>query len=230
MSQPSHEHEFEAAPGLPEALPRDEKLLWQGAPQWRVLARSAMHVRGLSVYFALMLTWRVATVLADGGSALAALASVLVLLPLALLALAMLMLVAWLASRSTVYTITDKRVVMRIGIVLTITFNLPLRMIESASLRRDIDGNGDIALVLSPPDRIAWLHLWPHVRPWQLRRPQPMLRAVADSARVAALLLDAIVALPVDAAGAARPLVARPGRSAGESTACGPTGAGVLTA
>jgi hypothetical protein len=42
---------------------------------------------------------------------------------------------AWLSARTTVYTITDKRVVMRIGIVLSLTFNLPLRQIESAGLK-----------------------------------------------------------------------------------------------
>ncbi|MEY3475503.1 MAG: hypothetical protein RL087_1961, partial [Pseudomonadota bacterium] len=30
-----HEHEFEAAPGLPAPLPVGERILWQGAPQWR---------------------------------------------------------------------------------------------------------------------------------------------------------------------------------------------------
>ena len=39
------EHEFEAALGLPEPLPRGERLLWQGAPDWRVMAREAMHLR-----------------------------------------------------------------------------------------------------------------------------------------------------------------------------------------
>jgi hypothetical protein len=31
--------------------------------------------------------------------------------------------------------------------------------------------------------RIAYLHLWPHARPWQLKRPQPLLRALPDAAR-----------------------------------------------
>jgi hypothetical protein len=208
---PSHEHEFEAAPGLPEALPRGEKLLWQGGPQWRVLARDAMHVHWIAVYFALMLGWRMVTVIGEGGSTGAALASVMLLLPLALLALGMLLLLAWLVSRTTVYTITDQRVVMRIGIVLTITFNLPYRKIESASLRRNGDGSGDIALVLAPSDRIAYLHLWPHVRPWQLKRTQPMLRAVADSAQVSALLVDAIVAMPDSESTTSRSVPARPG-------------------
>jgi hypothetical protein len=74
---------------------------------------------------------------------------------------------------------------MRIGIVLTLTFNLPLRTIESAALRRTADGHGDLVLALRGPDRIAYLHLWPHARPWRLGRPEPMLRAVPDAERVA---------------------------------------------
>ena len=49
------EHEFEAALGLPEPLPRGERLLWQGAPDWRVLAVAAFHIRKLAIYFAAML-------------------------------------------------------------------------------------------------------------------------------------------------------------------------------
>jgi hypothetical protein len=47
---------------------------------------------------------------------------------------------------------------------------------------------GDIAIELDGPDRIAYLHLWPHARPWELNRPQPMLRALADVAAVGSLL------------------------------------------
>ena len=42
---------------------------------------------------------------------------------------------AWLSARNTVYTITDRRVVMRIGIVLTLTFNLPFKRIAAAGLQ-----------------------------------------------------------------------------------------------
>ena len=37
-------------------------------------------------------------------------------------------------------------------------------------------------------DRIAWLQLWPHARPWRLGKPQPMLRCVPQGAQVAKLL------------------------------------------
>jgi hypothetical protein len=138
---------------------------------------------------------------ANGGSAADVALSIAWLLPLAVLAIAVLSLMAWLIARTSVYTITDKRVVMRIGVVLSITFNLPFSKIESAGLRSHADGSGDLSLVLDKSDHIAYVHLWPHARPWQLKRTQPMLRALAD-ARGAAAVLSAALA---DAAGVARP-------------------------
>jgi len=194
------EHEFEAAPGLPEPLPRGERLLWQGSPDWRVMAREAMHTRMLSAYFAVLLAWRGVTVLSNGGSVIDAGEAVLWLLPLALLAIAVLSLMAWLIARTSVYTVTDRRVVMRIGVVLSITFNLPYSQIESAGLRSNADGSGDVTLLLNKADRIAYVHLWPHARPWHVKRTEPMLRALPQVRQVAAILSAALA----DSAGLAR--------------------------
>jgi Bacterial PH domain len=205
------EHEFEAEHGLPEPLPSGERLLWQGSPEWRLLAREALHTRALTIYFAIVLAFRGATVLVNDGTLAGAVQAVLWLLPLAVVAIALLSLIAWLISRTSVYTITDKRVVMRIGVVLSITFNLPYAKIESAGLRSHADGSGDLTLVLEASEHIAYLHLWPHARPWQVRRTQPMLRALADARGVAAILSAALA----DSAGLARtgwPAAASPQR------------------
>ena len=186
-----HEHEFEAQRGLPEALPAGEKLLWQGSPDWKMLARHAFHVRKLATYFAAMVALRGAFVIGDGGSAVDALRSAVWPLALAALALSLVALLAWLSARAAVYTLTDKRVVMRIGIVLTLTFNLPYKRIAAAGLHLDAAGSGDLPLTLLPGDHIAWLHLWPHARPWKLARPEPMMRCVPDAQRVARLLSQA---------------------------------------
>lgn len=182
------EHEFEAAHGLPQALPPGERLLWQGSPDWRALARELLHLRGLSVYFALLLAWRGVSALADGRTPAQAATAVAGLLGLSLVAVGLLTLLTWLVARTTVYTLTDRRVVMRIGIVLGITFNLPYRRIEAAGLRLHRDGTGDLPLLLEPDTRIGYLNLWPHARPWQVKRTQPMLRAVPHARHVAALL------------------------------------------
>lgn len=195
-----HEHDFEARPGLPEPLPPGEQLLWQGAPDWRLLARHAFHARTLAIYFAVILALRLVTQWAETGSGVQALLATLWLLPLAALAVGMACLMAWLASRTTVYTLTDRRVVMRVGIVLTLTFNLPFKRVESAALhrlqRQAGDGSGDIALTLSAGNSIAYAHLWPHARPWKLARTQPMLRALPDAAAVAGLLTAAWARTP----------------------------------
>lgn len=186
-----HEHELEPQYGLPEELPGNERILWQGSPDWRSLAIRAFHVRKLAIYFALILLVRT-VLLVDDGMVFAEIAVDLArLLPLPLAALGILAALAWLSARTTVYTITDRRVVLRIGIVLTLTFNLPLKVLHNADLHVAADGSGDIALQLPPGDRIAWLHLWPHARAWHVRHPQPMLRSVPRGREVAAILAGA---------------------------------------
>lgn len=189
---PEHEHEFEAVHGLPETLPAGETLLWQGSPEPLQMARQALHLDGLLVYFGLLLGWRGVSSWYDGASAWQTLTAMAGMLPLIALALALLGTIAWLIARTSVYTITNRRIVMRLGVVLSITFNLPFAQIGAVALRRRGNGGGDIVLSLTGSDRIAYLHLWPHVRPWQLKRTQPMLRALPDAHAVAQTLAQAL--------------------------------------
>jgi hypothetical protein len=188
---------------LPAPLPEGETILWQGAPVWRSLYRVAFHVRGLALYFAAMLLLRAAFEWAEGHGVAGAAVAAAWLLPLAAACLALLALIAWLSARATWYTITNRRVIMRIGIVLEVTFNFPFKVIESAGLRLHRDGTGDIALRFVDGEQIAYAHLWPHARPWHFKRTEPMLRCVADGTGVATLLARAIAthtggsALPV---------------------------------
>ena len=186
-----HEHEFEPQYGLPEALPANEKILWQGSPDFPAVARRIFRVQMVAAYFVVLLVLKVASVMADGASLVDGLKSISVLGPLAVIGVMALTSLAWATARTAVYTITDKRVVMRIGIALTLTFNLPLRLVKSAGLRQDKNGCGDIVIAMGGEDHIAWLHLWPHVRPWVLARPEPMLRALPNAEHVAAVLAQA---------------------------------------
>lgn len=192
-----HEHEFEAAPGLPEPLPRGERMIWQGSPDWRTLAIHAFHVRKLAIYFTGMLGLQWLYLLGEPGGAL--LMPLLTSAVLATVALGLLALTAWFSARTTVYTLTDRRILMRIGIVLTLTFNLPLRKLAAAAIKPQAGGRGDIALTLTGEDRIAYLNLWPHARPWLLKQPQPSLRCVPQAQRVGELVLQAWTAQNTDA-------------------------------
>lgn len=188
----SGDFDFEPVPGLPARLPQGEKLLWQGAPDWRDLAIRAFHVRKVAIYCGVLLLLPGAVALGEGGSVLDAAWSVLRLAPLALGAVAILAAMAWGYSWTTVYSITSRRVIIRAGVALPVTFNLPFARIESAGLRMHGDGTGDIPLALSGDDRVAYLFLWPNVRPWRISKPEPMLRSIPDAGRVADILARAL--------------------------------------
>ena len=186
-----HEYEFEPQFGLPERLPSDEFIVWQGSPDISALAASAFHIKKLVIYFILLIVACAWPALEAGAGAMAVLQAIKWIAPLSLLGLASVWLMAYMTSRATVYTLTNKRVVMRLGIVLTVTFNLPLKQIASSDVRMLESGFGDITLALQGSDRIAWVHLWPSVRPWRISKPEPTLRAISDVQEVAVKLRDA---------------------------------------
>ncbi|MFW2350884.1 photosynthetic complex putative assembly protein PuhB [Qipengyuania sp.] len=180
------EYEHEPIRGLPGDLPPGERILWQGAPDWRTFARSALHTRWIGLYFAL-----IAAVAAVGGSMGGMLAAVVS----ASAIFGLLSLFAVMVARTTVYTITNRRVVLRIGVALNTCVNLPLALIGSAELREQGAGFGDIALVPTAPHGLGYAMLWPHARPFRFSRAEPMLRAVPEAKAVADILALACAAI-----------------------------------
>ncbi len=174
--------------GIREDLPEGERVLWQGAPDWRDLALSAFHVRKVALYFAALLTLRVTLLLADGLSLPAALRGTLPMALLASLGVLLLVGISLWSARSTIYAITTARVVLRVGMALPIVINLPFTGIQQARLAQRKSGHGDLPLVLQGDVRLAYAHLWPYARPWRLAHPEPMMRAVPQAAEVAQLL------------------------------------------
>jgi hypothetical protein len=204
-----NEHDYEPLPGLPAPLPQGEALLWQGSPCWQALARRALRMRQIAVYFAALAAWCAAAGLSAGTPAGDITLSMLRLGAFAALAVALLALFAWLVARTTLYTITTRRVVMRFGIALPMTLQIPFRMIDAAGLQVWQDGTGDIALTLRAGQRVAYLVLWPHARPWRMTRPAPTLRALPDAASAAQILGRALAAAALQPAKAvAAPLPA----------------------
>ena len=175
-----HEYEFEPQFGLPERLPDDEFIVWQGSPDIGALANSAFHLKKIGFYFAVLIVACAWPALESGAGLMAVVSAVKWIVPLTVIAMASVWLLAWFTARTTVYTVTSKRVVMRLGIVLTVSFNLPFKQIASADVRVLKDGFGDITLALQGSDSIAWVHLWPSVRPWRISKPEPTLRAVPN--------------------------------------------------
>ncbi len=186
------EYEYEPIPGLPGVPPEGEEILWQGKPDWRVLANHAFHIREITAYFALFLSARGIVAFIEGDGLVMSLLSALAVAPLAAAGTGIMALIAWAMARSTIYTITTHRVVFRFGVALQMCFNIPFKQIDSASLKLFKSGHGDIPLTTAQAPVLGYVHLWPHVRPWRFSQPVPMMRAVPNAAEVGALLVDAM--------------------------------------
>lgn len=161
----------------------DERVLWKGRPRIGLLARSAFHTRKLGAYMAALAVIAVVLGKPDGAIVAGVLGTLLV---------AILYLLAWASARTTLYILTDTRLILRIGIAIETRVNIPLKQVTAAYLAPlDKHGHGDIAFELAGERLLGTLLLWPHVRPWHYARPQPMLRAVPDAAAVAQMIAEA---------------------------------------
>jgi hypothetical protein len=177
--------------GLPGRLPAGEAVLWQGAPDWRSLARHAFRIKWIAAYFGLLVAVRFGAAVATGHGFMFALSSAGSGLIFSSVATGMFLALAWLIARTTTYTITSKRVVITYGMALPKSLNLPFVAIEGAQLGDHEDGTGDILIQVPAAKKLAFLLLWPHVQSGKKGRVSPVLRCIARPAEVAALLRQA---------------------------------------
>jgi hypothetical protein len=190
MTAPNvRQHEYEPVPGLPERLPQGEAIIWQGRPDARRIAVDVLKERWIAGYFVVLIGWAVAAGLADGRAPASIVFAAAVLCILAAVVIGLVELFAYAAKRTTLYTITNRRLVMRVGVGTSVTLNLPFARVASAAMVARKDGSGDI--VFEPADgvRLSWFHLWPHVRPWRFGSPQPALRCIPQVKQVAQLIV-----------------------------------------
>lgn len=194
-----HDITIEPVEGLPETPPEGEDILWQGKPNWWALAKESLSLPWVMGYFVFLAVWRF-IVLSDQVAFVQAVSASMPFIILGIIVCGILAIIAWVQAVTTVYTITNRRVAMRIGAALTVTLNLPYTKVANANLDLRKSGTGTIALELMEDKiQLSYLLVWPHVRPWKFIT-QPALRCIDDAERVATLLADAAdtrVARPV---------------------------------
>ncbi|MEM6324457.1 MAG: photosynthetic complex putative assembly protein PuhB [Pseudomonadota bacterium] len=201
--------------GLPGTLPEGEEILWQGRPNGWALSWQSLNLPWVMGYFVVLGVWR-AVAVSDQVPVLTAAAQAIPFLLLGVAGCAILALIGYIQARATVYTITNKRVVMRIGAALTLTLNIPFSKMANAHLAMGRRGTGTIAFELLGETKLSFLVCWPHARPWRLRKPEPAMRAIPDAQAVARLLAEAAEAavsepsIVATEANAARPVSASP--------------------
>jgi hypothetical protein len=183
--------ELEDIPGLPGKLPAGEFVMWQGRPEWKALAFNTFKLPWVGAWLLAFVGLRVVSGLQRGEGAEALVAGGLTF-ALSAAGIGILALLAWGYSRATVYTITSRRVVLRIGVAIPLTINLPFKKLAAADLRTRSLGTGDVVLTLAKGERLAWLYLWPHVKALSFSAPSPSLLSVKEPSRVADTLREAV--------------------------------------
>ena len=182
----------DGALSLSENLPNGEQLIWQGHPERRALATRAMYLKYIAFYLVVLIAARTGYLIMDdepvatwsGMLAWQVLASAFVMLLIVGL--------ATVYSRTTRYSLTNERLIIKTGAAITIHINLPLQQITAADLREYSDGTGDITLQVSRAEKLYWLLLWPNVRSWWIRPLRPVLRGLRDAQAVAHLLVKEV--------------------------------------
>ncbi len=196
MKQDHRQFEETSTALLPAPLPAGERVIWQGKPSFTGLALRTFHIRTVGIYFGALMIWRLASGWLSGVAGMEAVTPALWLLAPAISAIAVLAGLAWLFRRAACYTITTKRILFQFGVALPITMNIPLGKIANAALKTYRDGSGDIPVQVNDGKRVSYVLLWPHIRPWRLRAPEPMLNSIPDAANVAARLAAALNGQP----------------------------------
>ncbi|KPF68437.1 hypothetical protein IP88_11835 [alpha proteobacterium AAP81b] len=171
----TREYEWEPVRGLPERLPSGEEILWQGSPDWRAVAGSVLHIRAVALWFVAVAGFA----FVSGGTGVT---GALLTLLAGVVGCGIVAGLAWAQARTTVYTLTARRVVLRFGVALTKCVNLPLSMIASADAKPAGFGCHDLALATTDHFPLGYVQMWPHVRPGRFANPVPMLRGLDDRA------------------------------------------------
>jgi Bacterial PH domain len=202
---------------LPGDIPQGEKILWHGRPSWMSLARRAYRADFVAAYFVALMVWNCSSVGGESGWVAAGVAGAKTL-GIGAAALTLVALLAYASARTTLYVVTTRRLVLKVGVALPIFINLPFTQIASASARVYGDGTADIPVALVPSQRVAYFALWPHARPFHFRHPEPTLRCVTNGVDVAETVSRALREAAGQAEGAhKREIVARAEPHAGSA-------------
>jgi hypothetical protein len=186
------EHEHEPVRGLPDYLPDDEHLVWRGEPDFKVMALRVFHLRTVGIYFAALIAIHLGVQAYQGADAASLVLQASWMVGLGLVTIGILALLAWAYTRSTVYTLTNKRLVLRFGVAIPMMVNLPLPIVGAADLRRYGDGSGDIMFTLGQKKKLSYLLLWPNIKPWQFKPVVPAMRCLRSVDEAAAAIASVV--------------------------------------
>ena len=177
-------------------LMEGERVLWQGRPSWRAVARDVLHVGWIAGYFAVVLIYNAAQDRLAGLGPAATLMAGVPLFGAALILCAAVCGLAYAIARTTTYVVTTERCILRYGVAITARLSVPHRRVAAVAVAVREGGAGDISLAAKPGGpRLRYIKLWPHVQPLRFSKPVIALRGVPNVIVVAELISHAAAAV-----------------------------------
>ena len=178
---------FEAPKNILDAIPNGESILWKGRPSLWGFSWNLFGLKWITLYLSILSIVSVARFFASDFYT----AFYVDFLPFFLSGIfASIILICLAATQtySTVYIITENRVIIKTGAALSFLISMPFKKIKEVNLQKRGASIGTISFELLSEKRVPYISCWPSVRPWKFKGTQPAFSCIGSVDEVATIL------------------------------------------
>jgi len=178
---------FEAPKNILDAIPDGESILWKGKPSLWGFSWNLFGLKWITFYLSILSVVSIARFFASDFHT----AFYIDFLPFFLsgiFASIILIGLAAIQAYSTVYIITENRVIIKTGAALSFLISMPFKKIKEVNLQKRGASIGTISFELFSKKRVPYISCWPSVRPWKFKKTQPAFSCVRSVEEVATIL------------------------------------------
>ena len=178
---------FEAPKNILDAIPDGESILWKGKPSLWGFSWNLFGLKWITFYLSILSVVSIARFFASDFHT----AFYIDFLPFFLSGIfgsIILIGLAAIQAYSTVYIITENRVIIKTGAALSFLISMPFKKIKEVNLQKRGASIGTISFELFSKKRVPYISCWPSVRPWKFKKTQPAFSCVGSVDEVATIL------------------------------------------
>ena len=182
-----YKSKFEAPKNILDVIPNGESILWKGRPSLWGFSWNLFGLKWITLYLSMLSIVSVARFFASDFYT----AFYVDFLPFFLSGIfASIILIGLAATQtySTVYIITENRVIIKTGAALSFLISMPFKKIKEVNLQKRGASIGTISFELLSEKRVPYISCWPSVRPWKFKRTQPAFSCIGSVDEVATIL------------------------------------------
>ena len=160
---------FEAPKNILDAIPDGESILWKGKPSLWGFSWNLFGLKWIAAYLFILLMVSILRVFVSDFYT-AFFVDFLPFFSSGVFASIILFGLAAVQTFSTVYVITEKRVIIKTGAALSFLISMPFKKIKGINLQKRRGSIGTISFELFSEKRVPYTSCWPSVRPWKFKK------------------------------------------------------------